>query len=347
MRLDPAGGDRALRRAPAASARGAQSQTDKAAAEALFDDGRRLLGGPLPGACPKFAESQRLDPGVGTLLNLGDCYEKNGQAASAWAQFREAAASGAALRTTTRRRARRSTRGGARAEAREADRDGARAADEVPGLEVTRDGAPMGRAVWGTAAPLDPGGTASRRAPRAHKPWSTEVSRRSRAVPPSRSACPASRTWRHRPPCRSAPGATDDPDRPPAEPATARRRRGRTPPRRESGRVRGSRRRPARARRRAQVAPVSSASAWAPSSACRAISKNDESKPHCSAPAAPRRACRARGATPSTPPCLTFAFVIGGAALVGGTLLVITAPSGPSRPRSASPRRRRRWCRLA
>src|SRR5580704_7129436 len=61
------------------------------AAEALFAEGRRLVdAGDFANACPKFADSERLDPSVATLLNLGACYEKAGRTASAWATFREA-----------------------------------------------------------------------------------------------------------------------------------------------------------------------------------------------------------------------------------------------------------------
>lgn len=68
-----------------------EARADKAAAEALFQEGRRLMDAKsYAAACPKLAESHRLDPGIGVLLYLGDCYAANGQTASAWAAFREA-----------------------------------------------------------------------------------------------------------------------------------------------------------------------------------------------------------------------------------------------------------------
>src|SRR4051812_42972052 len=70
----------------------ADESPDKAAAEALYQLGQQLLkAGDFANACPKLEASNSLDPGVGTLLLLGDCQEKLGKLASSWATFREAA----------------------------------------------------------------------------------------------------------------------------------------------------------------------------------------------------------------------------------------------------------------
>ena len=70
------------------------AQTSQAAiAETLFNEGRALLEKKdFDAACPKFLESQRIDPNTATALNLAHCYEKAGKTASAWGAFREAAA---------------------------------------------------------------------------------------------------------------------------------------------------------------------------------------------------------------------------------------------------------------
>lgn len=134
------------------------ASNDAATAEALFDQGRTLMkDGRYAEACPKFEASQKLDPGVGTLLNLGDCFEHLGLTASAWARFREAASLAANSSQKEREQAARE-----RAQALEPKLirlvvrpDAAAAADG--GVHIVRDGVPLERDIWGTPFPIDPG----------------------------------------------------------------------------------------------------------------------------------------------------------------------------------------------
>jgi hypothetical protein len=133
----------------------AQSAGDKATAVELYDAGTRLVAdGKYAEACPKYAESQRVDPQVGTLLHLADCLEKNGQTASAWAAWRDgaelAAKRGDARETVARDRA-------SVLEPKLSRLTLSVATPDVAGLEVTRDGASVGKALWNTPSPVDPG----------------------------------------------------------------------------------------------------------------------------------------------------------------------------------------------
>jgi hypothetical protein len=68
----------------------ADSPPNEASAQALFEQGRDdMRRGAYADACPKFAESERMDPSNGTLLNLVLCEEKLGKVASAWSHAQE------------------------------------------------------------------------------------------------------------------------------------------------------------------------------------------------------------------------------------------------------------------
>jgi hypothetical protein len=132
--------------------------TDPAAAEALFREGRRLLkdkDGDVAAACAKFDESLRLDPAIGTLINVAACQERLGRTATAWQHWRAAADQ---LATTDRRR----TMAIAHATALEKVLSrlivtlGPNVADDEQ-VEVRRDGITLGRASLGLPLPLDPG----------------------------------------------------------------------------------------------------------------------------------------------------------------------------------------------
>jgi hypothetical protein len=131
--------------------------SNSALAESLFREGKRLSADKkFSEACPKFAESYRLDPGLGTLLNLATCHESEGKPASAWAEFSDASSQAR----------------------REGDTDRGQLAEEhmkalepklahvsvslapgaaVPGLVIKFDGRELSSAALGVQFPVDPG----------------------------------------------------------------------------------------------------------------------------------------------------------------------------------------------
>ncbi|HEY8077377.1 MAG TPA: hypothetical protein VIF62_24795 [Labilithrix sp.] len=73
----------------------AAAHADPSHADALFKEGRTLLDAKrFDEACPKLAESEKLEPGAGTLVALSMCHEGQGKTASAWRDLREASALG-------------------------------------------------------------------------------------------------------------------------------------------------------------------------------------------------------------------------------------------------------------
>ena len=128
---------------------------DEAAAEALFLEAKKLAAeGKLAEACPKFAESNRLDRGAGTLIHLADCYEKNHQTASAWATFRDAASAAQGLGRADWEKL--ATSRAAALEPKLA-RLTIKVVEPAEGIAVTRDGSPTSQASWSVPIPVDVG----------------------------------------------------------------------------------------------------------------------------------------------------------------------------------------------
>ncbi len=135
----------------------ADSANGDVAATALFDEGRKLMAlHRYSEACPKLAESERLAPSGGTLINLAQCYEHNGQTASAWAAWKDAAARASSA-------GKQDAEKNALAHAAALEPILAKltiavdSASDVAGLEVKRDGTVVGHAEFGLPIPVDPG----------------------------------------------------------------------------------------------------------------------------------------------------------------------------------------------
>ncbi len=134
-----------------------RTSSEKAAAESLFDHAMdNLKAGNLEAACDNFEKSQKIDPAVGTLLYLAECYERTGRTASAWATFREAASLARELRETDR-----ATVGDQRAARLESQLSRVTIdttnVHSVPSLTLLQDGVPLNPALFGAAVPTDPG----------------------------------------------------------------------------------------------------------------------------------------------------------------------------------------------
>lgn len=144
--------------APVAALADGPTQADTTLAQGLFDEGVQLVrDGDPAAACVKFAESQRLAPAGGTILNLGVCLEKQQKYASAYLAYQEALST--AIKDGHKER-----------EARARDRIAAitplisrivirvdAGVQRLEGLDVRFDTATVREAAWGAPAPVDPG----------------------------------------------------------------------------------------------------------------------------------------------------------------------------------------------
>jgi hypothetical protein len=122
---------------------------------AQFRVGRSLLdAGNVDAACSKLAESQRLDPSSGTLLNLAACHEKQGKTATAWAEYLAAARLAQTQGKTDR--VAEAKRKASELEPRLSYLT-VRTTTEVAGIEIRRDDVVLEASSVGSKIPVDPG----------------------------------------------------------------------------------------------------------------------------------------------------------------------------------------------
>ena len=135
------------------------SSAQRATAEALFQQANQLMADQhVAEACEKFAASQELDPALGTMLYLADCYERAGRSASAWALFREAADT--AQRAGQADREQIATERATRLEGKLSKLElSLPAAQRSKGLQLFLNDVPVPGASWNAPLPVDPGAT--------------------------------------------------------------------------------------------------------------------------------------------------------------------------------------------
>jgi hypothetical protein len=128
----------------------ATASAQNPSADAAFKRGRALMkAGKYREACEALEESQRLDPQLTTLFELGGCHEKIGKIATAWNEFREIA-----TRDTDKRRRKKATEIVARLAPHVSKL--LVQIDQLPGLAVTLSGRDITEQV-GVDIPVDPG----------------------------------------------------------------------------------------------------------------------------------------------------------------------------------------------
>src|SRR4051812_19769731 len=148
----------------------------KVAAEALYEDAKRLLNEQrYQEALDKLLASQRLDPAIGTLLNIGYCYERLNKTASAWASYNEVVG----LARAAGDKQGRGEQAAQSAKALEAKL--ARvvvtvpAASRVEKLQVRRDGDVLDPGTWETPIPTDPGTHVYEASAPGRLPWKASI----------------------------------------------------------------------------------------------------------------------------------------------------------------------------
>ena len=121
-------------------------------AEALFNRGLTAMEkGRYSTGCPDLAESQRLEPHVGTLLNLAACHEREGKVGSAWVEYQKALTAARA-----EGQAERAKLAAARIKVLEPRVPWLRISSSAEDITIALDGGALEHAAWDHEMPVDP-----------------------------------------------------------------------------------------------------------------------------------------------------------------------------------------------
>jgi tetratricopeptide (TPR) repeat protein len=298
-----------------------QTVAEQAAAEALFREARALLRArKYAEACAKLAESQRIDPKLGTLLNLASCHEQQGKTATAWAEFSQAV--GMALNAGQQARA-----DYARSHAAGLERKLSRVVFRAPPAAATSEDLrikvgdkELAAAAIGSRIPLDPGTYPVEVAAPDKKPWSTVIS-----VPPGPATVevdipPLANAARPAAPQPPAPQAELEPDSAMEPPAEV----GGWPPARIAGLVLGG----------VGLAGLGVGTYFG----IRTLMKQGIVEDNCAGPYCNQVGLDADEDAHTSATISTIAFAAGAALLAGGVVLIFTSPGAEDAESAARPR---------
>ncbi|CAN5775083.1 hypothetical protein BH09MYX1_BH09MYX1_39760 [soil metagenome] len=133
------------------------AQSNTALAESLYTEGKTLYAQKnYTAACPKFAESARIDPASGTFYGLGLCYEGQGRFASAWSAYLYAAQAARKDRNDDREKNANKKASDVEKKVPRVSFAVAPATSSLNGLELSVDGQALASASW-SSAPIDAG----------------------------------------------------------------------------------------------------------------------------------------------------------------------------------------------
>jgi hypothetical protein len=150
---------------------------DAAMAETLFEDAKKMMArGDYAAACPKLSESNRLDPGSGTLTALALCHEQEGKTATAWAEFIQVVSEAQQAGRTDREKFARQHLAALEPVLSRLTITVAPETAQLSDLVVRRDQIAVGAAAWGVASPVDPGDHVVEALAPGKKSWSAHVS---------------------------------------------------------------------------------------------------------------------------------------------------------------------------
>ena len=278
-------------------------------AESLFQEGKKLMeAGKYAEACPKLAESNRLDPGAGALTALALCHKAEGKTASAWSEFKEVV-------SLARRDNRKDREQVAQDNINELEPKLSRLRVDVSpmavsqNVEVRIDSSVITRAAFGVSVPVDPGPHRIVATAPGKKPWETSVTidaeRDDKKIEvPALEDAPVAPP----PPVMSGDAGSTQPEN-----------RGST--QKTIGYALGG----------VGIIGIGGGAVFG----VQAISKSNESDDLCGNPCSNAEGLKANEDARSLATVSNIVIGVGAAALIGGAVLILTAPSSSSSPTAA------------